>query len=304
MLEALVSDAAQATVRALLFAGIMTVVGALCFAQRVAPAFDGDPAGAQRVRGRAQQVLRLATALLGVVLAWRLVQQAAAFADTPGEWPSQVSLVVTQTTWGTGWLVQGAAILLVALSASPAFRPLERQLDPLGIGALALAVTPALSGHAVGAPRLAPLAVTLDALHVTAAGAWLGTLFVIVVAALPVARDAAPGIGADLLARFSSLALASGGIVAITGLFASWLHLETLPALWTTDYGLALVRKLVALGGTAALGAYNWRVVTPRVRATGDISALRRSALIELAIATALVVLTAVLVATPLPAEG
>lgn len=303
MLDALVSPPAQAIVRAFLFAGIMIVVGAWCVAVRIAPAFDGDRALAARVRVRARRALLLTASVLAAVLAARLVQQAAAFADTPAEWASQLSLVLTKTTWGTGWLVQGAALLLVALASPSAFRYVSPSRAPLGIGALALAVTPALSGHAVGAPRLAPLAVALDTLHVTAAGAWLGTLFVVLVAALPLVRNAAPGIGADLLTRFSSLALASGGVVAATGLFASWLHLETLSALWTTDYGLTLVLKLLVLAAVAALGAYNWRVVTPRVRATGDIGALRRSALAEVALAAALVAVTAVLVATPLPAE-
>lgn len=303
MLEALVSPAAQATVRALLLGGIMVVVGTWCFLLRIAPAFDGDAAAAAGVRARAHRVLLLAVSLLAVVLAWRLVQQAAAFADTPGQWASQLSLVLLGTTWGSGWILQCVALLLVAAGSRGAFRAVGPQRFTLGAGALALAVTPALSGHAVGAPRLAVVAVALDALHVTAAGGWLGTLLLLAVAALPAAGRDAPGIGAELLSRFSLLALASGGIVAVTGLFASWLHLESLPALWTTSYGLALVRKLVILAGVAALGAYNWRVVTPRVRATGDVGALRRSALVELALAVVLVALTAVLVATPLPAE-
>lgn len=303
VLEAIIAPAAQATVRTLLLGGIIIVVGAWCFSWRVAPAFAGDDAAVAGVRGRALRVLLLAVSLLAVALAWRLVQQAAAFADAPGEWTSQLSLVLSKTTWGIGWMLQGAALLLVAIAAPRAFRPRRPSGTALGIGTLALAITPALSGHAVGAPRLAPLAVAMDALHVVAAGAWLGTLFVLVVAALPAARLVSPGVGADLLVRFSPLALASAGVVAGSGLFAAWLHLGTVSALWTTDYGLALVRKLMVLAGVAALGAYNWRVVTPRVRATGSLEAMKRSALVELALALALVVLTAVLVATPLPGE-
>ncbi len=61
--------------------------------------------------------------------------------------------------------------------------------------------------------------------------------------------------------------------------------------------------KLAILGGVAALGAYNWRIATPRLRVSGDVQGIRRSALIELALAAALVAVTAVLVATPLPGE-
>jgi putative copper export protein len=153
----------------------------------------------------------------------------------------------------------------------------------------------------VGAPRLVPLAVAFDTLHVLGAGSWLGTLFVLVVAAFP-----AIGRGertTAILERFSPLALGSAALVAATGAFASWLHLERLSALWTTPYGRTLLLKLAILGGVAALGAYNWRVVTPRIRASGDGAALRRTALLELTLAAALIVVTAVLVATPLPAE-
>lgn len=303
MLQALVAPVAQAIVRALLLAGIMVVIGAWCFLVRVAPVFDLDDVGRVEVRARVRWTLRLAVGILAVSFAWRLVQQAAAFADTPAGWMAEAPRVIMHTTWGMGWLLQGAALIVVALAVPRALRVGTGGAWAFGAGTLALAVTPGLSGHAVGASRLVPLAVAFDALHVTAAGAWLGTLFVIVTAALPVVRRGVPGLAPVLLARFSSLALASGGVVALTGLFAAWLHLESLPALWTTPYGLALVRKLVVLGGVAALGAYNWRVVTPRVRSTGDAGALQRSAVAELALAALLVALTAILVATPLPGE-
>ena len=123
VLEAIIAPAAQATVRTLLLGGIIIVVGAWCFSWRVAPAFAGDDAAAAGVRGRALRVLLLAVSLLAVALAWRLVQQAAAFADAPGEWTSQLSLVLSKTTWGIGWMLQGAALLLVAIAAPRAFRP-------------------------------------------------------------------------------------------------------------------------------------------------------------------------------------
>jgi len=305
VLELLVSETAQAVVRALLLAGIMIVVGATLFAARIVPLFDGP--SAPDVRRRALRALRLAATLVALALAWRLVQQAAAFADSPAQWMSTVSLVVLRTTWGTGWLVQGAGLVLVlaasgAIAQAPARRSRVAWL-PLVVGVVTLAASPALSGHAIGAPRLAALAVVADALHVLGAGAWLGTLLVIVVAALPAVSSTPPGTLLAVLDRFSPLALACAATVALSGVFASWLHLETISALWGSPYGRTLLVKLGIVACVAALGAYNWRVVTPRLRATNDSGSLRRSALVELALAALLVAVTAVLVATPLPAE-
>lgn len=306
MLEALVGETAQGVIRAVVLAGIMLVVGVCAAALRIAPLFDGDPVRAELVAARTRHVARVAVLLLTVGVAWRLVQQAAAFAESPGQWPTTVSLVLTRTTWGTGWFVQAAGLALALAAAPLACRAERRRWLPLGAAALLLSVSPALGGHAVGAPRLVALAVTFDALHVLGAGAWLGTLLVLAVAVFPVAATHPPADSGGLTAvldRFSPLALGSGGVVAFTGAFASWLHLERLDAVWSTPYGRTLLLKLAILSGVAAVGAYNWRVVTPRIRASGGSAALRRSALVELLLSAALVAVTAVLVATPLPAE-
>lgn len=281
--------------------GLMGMVGGALFARRVAVAFD--PAARAEAIDGSMIVLRLAAALVSIVVAIRLVQQAAAFADTPEAWRSAVSVVLTQTTWGIGWFVQALALPCVLLVAPRAMRRGGVMQLALGVGLVALCASPAFSGHAIGAPRLTFVAIALDTVHVLAAGAWLGTLGAVAFVALPIARHAGGETMTRVLARFSPVALASAGALAATGVFASWLHLETLAALWTSDYGLMLVRKLVLLAGVAAVGAYNWKVVTPRLAATGDLTALRRSTAIELTLALALVAVTAVLVATPLPAE-
>lgn len=301
MLGFFVSETAHAVVRALLFIGLMGMVGAALFARRVAGAFDGD-ARASAIDG-ALIVLRLAAALVSIVIAVRLVQQAAAFADTPDAWRSAVSVVLTQTTWGIGWFLQALALPCVLLVAPRAVRRGGAMQVALGAGLVALCASPAFSGHAVGAPRLAIVAIAFDTVHVLAAGAWLGTLGTVAFVALPLARHTEGVNMTRVLARFSPIALGGAVTLAATGVFASWLHLETLAALWTSDYGLMLVRKLVLLAGVAAVGAYNWKVVTPRLTASGDLTALRRSTALELTLALALVAVTAFLVATPLPAE-
>lgn len=302
MLAALVSGGAEAIARALSLGGIMAVIGATLFLLRVAPLYAGDSTPALQVARRTRRLLRVACFLIAVAAFWRLVQQSAAFADSPAEWRSMVSLVLFRMSWGTGWGIQVAGLLFAVLSSGVATRR-RGALVPLGVGAMLLALSPSLMGHAIGAPRLVAEAVLADTVHVMAAGAWLGTLLAIAVAALPPGITSARGTVMALLDRFSPIALVSALLIAATGLFAAWLHLETLGALWSSVYGRTLMLKLGILAGVAGTGAYNWRIATPRLRASGDVQALRRSAFVELALAVALVGVTAVLVATPLPGE-
>lgn len=302
MTDALVSAAAQAVARALTLGGIMMVVGATLFLVRVAPRLPSHTREAQQERARIRTLVRATVVVLAVVACWRLVQQSAAFADSPAAWSSMVTVVLFKMTWGTGWWL-GVAGLLLAGAAAMSRLESRAARAALGAGALLLSVSPAFMGHAIGAEQFTVQAVVADTMHVLAAGAWLGTLLAIAVATLASSQRPTHGSVVSALERFSPVALASAVVVAFTGSFASWVHLQTLGALWTSVYGRTLLIKLAILGGVAALGAYNWRVATPRLRASGDANGIRRSALIELGLALALVAVTAVLVATPLPGE-
>lgn len=311
MLDLFVAEPAQAVVRAVLFAGLIGMVGAALFAWRIAPVFPGD--SRRNADDGAGRLMRWAGVLVSIAIAARLVQQSAAFADTAAQWQTAVPLVLGRTTWGQGWILQAIALVGALLLAPRGLRSSGMAAMALGVALLALAASPALSGHAVGAPRLTMLAVALDTAHVVAAGTWLGTLTALAGVALPIACAGAPiverpgALAVAVLARFSPVALGSATILAATGAFAAWLHLDTLAALWNTDYGRMLIRKLVILAGVGVAGAYNWKVNTPRIAAggtPGDLRALRRSVMVELLLAAALVAVTAVLVATPLPAES
>ena len=103
---------------------------------------------------------------------------------------------------------------------------------------------------------------------------------------------------------FSPVALVCAGLTAATGVLSAWVHLPALDALWTTRYGWFLLGKLALLSLVAALGAYNWRRVAPALGdATGSVR-LRRSARAELAVGGAVLLVTAILVATPTPLDG
>lgn len=178
-----------------------------------------------------------------------------------------------------------------------------------GIGALVLAVTPALSGHAFATSRLTMLAVVSDAGHVLGAGGWLGSLLVLTSIALSAVHPVDPTrrgtVAALLVNRFSQTALFCVALTLITGIVAAWLHVGTWAALWRSTYGRTLLLKLGVLAFVVAVGAYNWRIVQPALarEATGSVQSLRRSATLELICGAAVIVVTAILMATPIPTE-
>jgi putative copper export protein len=85
---------------------------------------------------------------------------------------------------------------------------------------------------------------------------------------------------------------------------AAWFHLGSVGALTTSAYGRTLLVKLALLALVVATGAYNWRRVRPNLVDGCGARRLRRSAWVELAVGAAVLAVTAVLVATPLPMDG
>lgn len=174
-----------------------------------------------------------------------------------------------------------------------------------GAAAVALALQNVASGR---------WAALVNPLHVLAGGLWLGTLAVLVVALFPlllrgdaVGRDpdVRPG-GSRLDAvvrRFSKLALGSSALLVVTGVITAWRHLGAFNALWTTPYGWALDVKLLLVAGIASFGFYNWRVATPALSAGSGDAQLARTALREIGLGLLVLMVTAVLVSLPAPAE-
>ena len=143
--------------------------------------------------------------------------------------------------------------------------------------------------------------------HELFAGFWIGTLFVLVTAALvPLRRSALDperrgAIAAALVRAFSPWALFSFGALATFGLITAWRHLKKLDALWTTPYGWTLIVKLSVVAIVLALGAWNWRRQLPRLGSAQAAHDLERSASIELAVAFVVLLVTSILVSLPSP---
>jgi copper transport protein len=107
--------------------------------------------------------------------------------------------------------------------------------------------------------------------------------------------------------RFSTLAVGAVALLLVGGTVNGYLQVRALRGLWETTYGLLLVGKVALVLPLLALGAYNNRFAVPRLRAQlasdGERRRFLRTVGAELALMTAVVALTAALVAEP-PAKA
>ncbi len=284
--------------RWLQFAALLAVLGVAGFRFGVAARsrLGGE------TRGRVDDALRRALAYAGVALllalAFRLFLQVGAVFGSFDT--GALGGYLSGTGWGRGWIVQAGAALLITIAAFA------------GVGATAGAVTAggaavaaygtAMTAHAAS---FGGLAVVVDGTHIIAAGTWLGTLAVLLLVAAPAAwRSSQEGRGrtiADLVHAFSPLALTAAGVVVLTGVLNAIRHLETLSVLWETAWGRTLLVKVALVLVAAGAGFFNWRFVRPALGDDAGAQRLRRSAGLELATAAIILLVTAILVAVPMP---
>jgi copper transport protein len=308
-------------IRWLQFAGVLLVIGAAAFHLFVVSYLRRDtrsegeraePAMLADAEGRAARIGYLAAGVLGVTLILRLVAQSYAMHGAGDAFsPTLSAQMIRNTNWGRGWLLQLVGVLLAASGFHGAWKHARGATTGgrsgawrlAALGAVLAAFSLPLSGHAASAPTLRVLAILADGLHVLAASSWLGTLAVVLFAGMTAAlRQPSEERGQlvrALINAFSPVALASAAVAMTTGVFAAWLHVGTIPGLWTTRYGILLLVKLAILGVVGLTGFYNWRFVKPRLGSDSATAHLQRSARIEVAVAIAVLFVTAILVATP-----
>lgn len=178
----------------------------------------------------------------------------------------------------------------------PASSPRAGALVAVALG-VALLATVAFAGHADDGSTRA-LALPIDVLHLTAMSAWLGGLATLAFCLL--AKPERPDELRTVMPRFSSLAADAVLILVVTGAFAAWRDLGSWGALTGTRQGLLLLLKLSVLGALLLAAAASRRWLRSRHEDDwNDAKALRLSIGTEAALATALLAVTAVLVAAP-----
>jgi copper transport protein len=364
-------------VRWLTFVGLLGVIGIVAFQLLVLGLVrrGREPEGILLLgltRGRSALLgIAFSLLLVGAVLARLYAQSVALHGAGEAIDGAAISAILTRTTWGTGWLLQAVASVVVlvgfvlawhrtpepplpvnrrsghsgdsplhagdsgrggagygtvAASAGVATDPAVER-DPalhgstesrggagmnLGwalaaIGAVVLAFTPALAGHAVATPARTWLAVLSDGIHVLGAGGWLGSLLAVVAVGIPAAMRLGPArrgpAVAAMVNAFSPTALFFAAVVTATGVLSATFHMGAFADLWQSDYGRTLLLKIGVLSLLFGTGAYNWRRVRPSLGDDAGGHRLRRSASVELAVGVVVLLVTAVLVATPPPLD-
>jgi len=200
---------------------------------------------------------RLLAAAAAVALLLAGWSQLDAFRDPFAPWQEDASLLLA-SQWGERWVWA----LTFAMGTLAAFS--VRRLRPAAIPlSILLAGYPALSGHAAAVEGWTRAAMLSDWAHVLAAGAWMGALGVLLLAGRGSSPGAAPLVA--FLPRFSALARWSVAILVVTGGWASWLHLDGPGSFLAHPYGRVLGAKILLVAGLLALGAWNWRVLSPRI---------------------------------------
>lgn len=303
-----------AFVRWLTFLGAFGIVGAVTFRYAVIGRMNarGSNAGLALLEpalSRAAAIGLAAAVLLLIASVARLYAQSVAMHGVEGALDAgTVGSMIVMTLWGQAWMLQAFAAIAAAAGFMTVRRGRFAGWAAVAVAAIAVALSLSLSGHAPASPRWSGLAIASDALHLIGAAGWLGSLFFVVAAGIAASRRLGPeqrgAAVADLVSSFSPTALVFGGLAGLTGVFAAWLHLERVSALWTSDYGRILLVKLVVLAVVAGTGTYNWLRVRPALGDELGAQRIRRSASLEILVAAVVLAITAVLVATATPASG
>jgi copper transport protein len=288
------------------FVALFFLIGAVSFRFLI---LGRIPAPQLEADGAFRDVATIGAATAGMIAAVALVFTSVIklYGETAGMHDVPARTILLATGWGWAWLAQMTACILAVIAFGVAHRVGKNRgsWTLAAICALILAVTPALTGHAIGSDE-ALFAVPLDGLHVLAGSAWLGTLAMILFVGVGAAAKAPGGISigsraATLVNAFSPLALLCGGVVVATGIATSLLHLEPISRLWTSAYGMTLIVKLALVSLLFSVGAWNWRRVKPNLGGPEGVMALRFSAKLELSASMLVLAVTAFLVALPLP---
>ena len=285
------------------YLGLMGLTGAVAVGRLLAPATGV----VEPRRGAVDRRLRLVAAVSAVVLvlaaAARLYAQAwSVFGLDEPVTLELVRLIGIESRWAGGWQPQAGAAVLAVIGAAWWTR---RPGGGWWLTALAAAgawITLPLTGHA--ASFESPLPHLAQVAHGIGAGLWVGALAVVAAVASPLHRTAqGPGRVAALVRSFSPMALAAVATIVLSGVTTGVFYLASVDDLWATPYGRALLLKVALFLATGAVGLYNWRRLTPRLGGVSGPGALLRSARLELLLAAAVLLATAVLVHLAMPRE-
>ena len=179
--------------------------------------------------------------------------------------PALVARFATATTVGKLTLARVAFLALAAAATrmpGPARWP---GVAALGVGAMWCAT---LTSHAAALPAARIPALATQLAHVAAGGAWIGVLLHLLAARSAMTAHVRPpclALIAEIVRRFSPVALAAASLLLASGVYAAARNLPTPGSLVTSAYGLTLLVKLVMVVPVLVAGGVNYRIVRPHL---------------------------------------
>lgn len=289
------------------YLGMLVFGGGIAFRLFVAGPAAGTAAELAAFDGAAIKVIGAAAVVFLFAAKAALVLQTVSLFDTFSLTGS--IKVIGETTFGTPWIVQvtaGALGIVFIMIASYTEAAARRNWFWAAFAAsLLLYVAPGLTGHARAASAEYALSIPSDWLHLAAASVWVGGL-VMIFTAVPRAvgaleRDAKLTAYSEYISRFNKIAVMSVLVISVTGIYNSYIHVDSIAALYGTTYGQFLIAKVVLSLLMAVIGGLNAYVVHPRIRSGkgGPEKALLRNVKLELSLAAVVLLLAALLAFLP-----
>lgn len=300
--------ALYAGVRGLIYLSLLLMIGGQVAVRLVRSALSDHGELARSIRDRAAKLSRQIVPVFICLVVARGALQVLSFHE-PGDAidAGLMQGVLVGTSWGSAWLLQLAAALVLTCVVNFSAPAAARTSSWITIILAVIVWAQSGMGHAATNKWMAPLGRLLDSVHLTGAGIWIGTLGVLALVALPSLRtDERLTALAMVVRSFSVFARAGVTLVMVSGVIAALVYAGSLQLLFDATWGRLLLVKVTIMIGVLALGWYNWKVVTPALDGAdaGARAKLRTAIRLELLLALAMLAITTMLVASPLPGES
>lgn len=293
-------------------ASTLLLVGTLTFRCFVAaPPFWGKAGAAieEGLRTRLTQIIWSALAIAVVSAAAWLVFLAGEIggvsaADAVSKGFART--VLTQTEFGDSWMLRAeVASLLAVLLLVPRPNLVLAFATDLACMMLAagLAGSLAWAGHAAATEGIdGTIHLASDALHLVAAGAWVGALWPLAILLASAGRAGDPmsvAIAHQATRRFSILGMICVATILATGVINTYETLGTLTLSLGTDYNRLLLMKIGFFLAMLVIAAINRQRLTPLLSDERDharaMRQLRRNSLVEAGLALLILAIVAAL---------
>ena len=289
-------DGPMVVIRAIHFAATGMTAGCLIFRELVAaPSLHSAPGPARtRVGGQIRTVVWISLAItIATGLIWLLLQTVSMSGQPLGEAISSGAFLDVVRETGFGFATEVRLLFAIALAICLAHDGINLLRWFAFAAAIGLVAAIAWTGHAASTPyELGYLHLASDALHLTAAAAWLGGLICLALMLGLIQGDQALASEQfDAVRRFSALGIASVAALIASGIINAWILVGSIRALVGSDYGRLLMLKLATFAVMLAFAAVNrvWLMpqLTPSVKAekrSYAARALTRNTLFEIAL--------------------